>query len=123
MLTPLIEKRPVFRRCSKRCTRFAPTVREARLLRAFFDRIVAKAYVEEWASSDHFTVDGTLIESYASMKSLRRKENEATRVSGGSDDNDPGNPTMNFRGEKRSNRTHRSLTDPQARLARKSKGI
>ena len=93
------------------------------LLRSFFDRVVESAYVEEWASSDHFTVDGTLIESYASMKSLRPKGTEATRVSDGSDDDDPGNPTVNFRGEKRSNRTHRSLTDPQARLARKSKGV
>ena len=93
------------------------------LLRAFFDRVVERAYVEEWASSDHFTVDGTLIESYASMKSLRPKTTEATRVSDGSDDDDPGNPTVSFRGERRSNRTHRSLTDPQARLARKSEGV
>ncbi len=93
------------------------------LLRAFFDRVVERAYVDEWASSDHFTVDGTLIESYASMKSLRRKGSEATRVSDGSDDDDPGNPTVNFRGERRSNRTHQSLTDPEARLARRSKGV
>ena len=93
------------------------------LLRAFFDRVVESAYIEEWASSDHFTVDGTLIESYASMKSLRPKANEATRVSDGSDDDDLGNPTVNVRGEKRSNRTHRSLTDPEAQLARKSKGV
>jgi transposase len=93
------------------------------LLRKFFDRVVERAYVAEWASSDHFTVDGTLIESYASMKSLRPKETEATRVSDGSDDDDPGNPTVSFRGEKRRNRTHRSLTDPEARLARKSNGV
>jgi transposase len=93
------------------------------LLRAFFDRVVERAYVDEWASSDHFTVDGTLIESYASMKGLRRKGSEATRVSDGSDDDDPGNPTVNFRGERRSNRTHQSLTDPEARLARRSKGV
>ena len=93
------------------------------LLRAFFDRVVESAYVEEWASSDHFTVDGTMIESYASMKSLRPQGSEAARVSDGSDDDDQGNPTVNFRGEKRSNRTHRSLTDPEARLARKSKGV
>jgi transposase len=93
------------------------------LVRRFFDEVVKQAYVEEWASSEHFTVDGTLIESYASMKSLRPKDSEATRVSDGSDDDDPGNPTVNFRGEKRSNRTDRSLTDPEARLARKSKGV
>ena len=85
--------------------------------------MVESAYVEEWASSDHFTVDGTMIESYASMKSLRPQGSEAARVSDGSDDDDQGNPTVNFRGEKRSNRTHRSLTDPEARLARKSKGV
>src|SRR5690606_5993968 len=92
------------------------------LLRSFFDRVVERAYVEEWASSDHFTVDGTLIESYASMKSLRPKTSDAKQVSDGADDDDPGNPTVNFRGEKRSNRTHQSLTDPEARLARKSNG-
>lgn len=93
------------------------------LLRTFFDRVVEKAYVAEWASSEHFTVDGTLIESYASMKSLRPKDTQAERVSDGATDDDPGNPTVNFRGEKRSNRTHRSLTDPEARLARKSNGV
>ena len=93
------------------------------LVRRFFDEVVKQAYVEEWASSEHFTVDGTLIESYASMKSLRPKGSEATRVSDGSDDDDQGNPTVNFRGERRSNKTHRSLTDPEARLARKSKGV
>ena len=93
------------------------------LLRAFFDRVVESAYVEEWASSDHFTVDGTMIESYASMKSLRPQGSKVARVSDGSDDDDQGNPTVNFCGEKRSNRTHRSLTDPEARLARKSKGV
>jgi transposase len=93
------------------------------LVRTFFDQVVEKAYLEEWASSEHFTVDGTLIESYASMKSLRPMTSDATQVSDGSDDDDPGNPTVNFRGEKRSNRTHRSLTDPEARLARRSDGV
>ena len=73
-------------------------------------------------SAEHFTVDGSLIESYASMKSLRPKESTDTRVSEGSEDDDPGNPTVSFRGERRRNETHRSLTDPEARLARKSKG-
>jgi len=93
------------------------------LLRTFFDRVVERAYVEEWASNEHFTVDGTLIESYASMKSLRVKDSAAKKVSDGSDDDDPGNPTVSFRGEKRRNETHRSLTDPEARLARKSNGV
>lgn len=92
------------------------------LLRKFFDRVVEQALVEEWASSEDFTVDGSLIESYASMKSMRPKESADTRVSEGADDDDPGNPTVSFRGERRTNSTHHSLTDPEARLARKSKG-
>jgi len=91
------------------------------LIRGFFDRVVESAYLEKLASVDHFTVDGTLIDSYASMKSFRRKDT-AAKVSDGSDDGDPGNPTVNFRGEKRSNATHQSLTDPEARLYRKAAG-
>jgi transposase len=91
------------------------------LIRSFFDRVVESAYLEKLASADHFTVDGTLIESYASMKSFRRKES-AQKVSDGSEDGDAGNPTVNFRGEKRSNQTHESLTDPEARLYRKADG-
>ncbi len=93
------------------------------LLRKFFERVVAQAYVEEWASNDHFTVDGTLIESYASLKSLRPKDSGVERVSEGSDDGDGGNPTVNFRGEKRKNDTHQSVVDPEARLYRKSYGV
>lgn len=92
------------------------------LLRTFFDRVVEQALVEQWASGEDFTVDGSLIESYASMKSLRPKETTDTRVSEGAEDEDPGNPTVSFRGERRRNETHRSLTDPEARLARKSRG-
>jgi transposase len=76
------------------------------LLRKFFDRVVERAYVEEWASDEHFTVDGTLIESYASLKSVRPKDSGVERVSEGSDDNDPGNPTVNFRA--RGGRTRRT---------------
>jgi transposase len=93
------------------------------LVRKFFERVVAQAYLEEWASNEHFTVDGTLIESYASMKSVRPKGSGTERVSEGSDDEDPGNPTVNFRGEKRRNETHRSVVDPEARLYRKSYGV
>lgn len=93
------------------------------LLRKFFERVVKQAYVEEWASEDHFTVDGTLIESYASLKSLRPKDSGVERVSEGSDDDDPGNPTVNFRGEKRRNATHTSVVDPEARLYRKGNGV
>jgi len=92
------------------------------LIRSFFDRVVEGAYLEKLASGDHFTVDGTLIESYGSMKSFRRRDGADQKVSDGSDDGDPGNPTVNFRGEKRTNATHQSITDPQARLYRKAAG-
>lgn len=92
------------------------------LLRTFFDRIVEGAYLEELASDEHFSVDGSLIESYASMKSLRRIDSADEKVSDGSVDGDPGNPSVDFRKEKRSNATHRSITDPEARLAKRSGG-
>ena len=69
-------------------------------------------------SNDHFTVDGTLIEAWASLKSFRKKDEDAGDE--GPPD-DPGNPTVDFHGEKRSNETHESKTDPEAKLAKKSK--
>jgi transposase len=92
------------------------------LVRKFFDCVVADAILEGLVSEDHFSVDGTLIESYASIKSLRPIDQQDQKVSDGGDDDDPGNPTVNFRGEKRSNKTHRSVTDGESRLARKGKG-
>jgi transposase len=92
------------------------------LLRIFFDRVVDEAYLEKLASKEHFSVDGSLIESYASMKSLRRIDSPDQKVSDGSVDGDPGNPSVDFRNEKRTNATHRSITDPEARLATRSKG-
>jgi transposase len=86
----------------------------------FFRAVVAQARAAKLTSHDHFTVDGTLIEAWASLKSFKRKDEH-------DDDNaappdDPGNPTVNFHGEKRRNDTHASTTDPDARLARKGKG-
>ncbi len=88
------------------------------LVQKFFEQVVANALVEQYASNDHFTVDGTLIQSWASLKSFRPKEEPRDRppAEGGS------NPSVDFRGEKRSNETHRSTTDPEARLAKKSPG-
>ncbi len=77
----------------------------------FFEAVLAQAESEGLVSSEHFTVDGTLIEAWASQKSFVRKDEKRR------DDDDPGNPTVNFRGEKRSNQTHASRTDPDARLA------
>jgi len=69
-------------------------------------------------SDEHFTVDGTVLEAWAGAKSFQRKDGKNSPSS----DDDPGNPTVNFHGEKRSNRTHESKTDPDAKLARKSDG-
>ena len=90
------------------------------LVGKFFDRVVAEALAEQWASEGHFTVDGTLIQSWASLKSLEPRDPQAEGPE--RDDDDPGNPSVNFRGEKRSNATHVSRTDPEARLMRKGKG-
>jgi len=91
-------------------------------VRDFFDRIVQEAILEGLVSEDHFSVDGTLIQSFASMKSLRPIGTKDKKVSDGAGDDDPGNPTVSFHNEKRSNQTHRSIVDPEARLARKGKG-
>ena len=79
--------------------------------------MLAQARSRALLSSEHFTVDGTLIEAWAGHKSFKRKE--------GSDQqppDDPGNPTVDFHGERRSNATHQSTTDPEARLAKKGAG-
>ena len=83
----------------------------------FFRAVVAQAKSANLMSSDHFTVDGTLIEAAASLKSFKRKDDDDTTPP-----DDPGNPTVNFHGEKRSNATHESKTDPDAKLARKGNG-
>lgn len=83
----------------------------------FFRGVVEQARQLKLLSSEHFTVDGTLIQAWASLKSFKRKDQKPGR---GPDD--PGNPTVNFHGERRSNDTHQSTTDPEALLARKGKG-
>ncbi|MGH6628907.1 MAG: IS5 family transposase, partial [Burkholderiales bacterium] len=87
---------------------------------AFFQGVLAQANARQLLSHEHFTVDGTLLEAWASHKSVRPM---TERASSNDRDEDPKNPTVDFRGEKRSNATHRSVTDPDARLARKSKGM
>src|SRR5713226_7527382 len=83
----------------------------------FFRGVVAQARALKLLSGEHFTVDGTLIEAWASLKSFKRKD------AGPSDPpDDPGNPTVNFHGERRSNETHQSTTDPEAKLAKKGPG-
>jgi hypothetical protein len=69
-------------------------------------------------SQEHFTVDGTLIEAWASLKSFRRKGEKPEQRS---PPDDRGNPSVDFHGEKRSNETHESTTDPESKLAKKAK--
>jgi IS5 family transposase len=90
---------------------------EAEVAKEFLGRVVAHAREQGWMSDEHFTVDGTLLEAWASLKSFQRKDQGDS-----SPPDDPGNPTVDFHGEKRSNRTHESKSDPEAQLARKSKG-
>jgi len=84
----------------------------------FFAEVVNLARAQGWVSDEHFSVDGTLIEGWASMKSFRPKS-EIDQGGGGPG---AGNPWMDFHGEKRSNDTHASTTDPDLRLARKGPG-
>jgi len=85
----------------------------------FFDAVVREARKRGLLSDEHFTVDGTLIDAWASMKSFQPKENANSPQPPNNGDR---NPTVDFHGEKRSNTTHQSVTDPQARLMRKGKG-
>lgn len=85
---------------------------------AFFSAVLSQAQETGLTSDEHFTVDGTLIEAWAGLKSFRRKDGQGA----GPSDDDPGNPTVNFHGEKRRNDTHQSKTDPAAKLFRKSNG-
>jgi transposase len=87
--------------------------------RWFFDAVVREAREAGLMSAEHFTVDGTLIEAWASLKSFRPKGEERA---GDKDQGDPGNPTVDFHGEKRKNDTHQSTTDPDSLLMRKGPG-
>lgn len=85
----------------------------------FFEAVVAQARGLGLLSNEHFSVDGTLIEAWASLKSFRPKDEPSEERE---PPDDPSNPTVNFHGEKRGNETHVSTTDPEARLARKGSG-
>jgi transposase len=90
---------------------------ESDIAGAFFDAVRRQADEAGLLSDEHFTVDGTLLEAWASLKSFRRKDEGPTPPP-----DDPGNPTVNFHGESRRNDTHQSTTDPDAQLARKGAG-
>ncbi len=123
---------------------FVPTVfahnrqrlAEHGLTQRFFAGVVAQAISAGLASDEHFAVDGSLIQSHASLKSLRKiaraGEGDGNDADGGDDDTPtPGGPprrtsrneSVDFKGESRGNATHRSATDPQARLARKGNNV
>ena len=92
---------------------------EADVAQAFFESVIDQAKKRGLLSDEHFTVDGTQIAAWASQKSFKRKDGEpdSTSSSDGSR-----NPTVDFHGEKRSNETHQSTTDPDARQYTKAKG-
>jgi len=90
---------------------------EADVAKEFLGRVVERARSAGLTSDEHFTVDGTLLEAWASLKSFQPKDSNKNPPP-----DDPGNPTVNFHGERRSNETHASRSDPDARLARKGPG-
>jgi transposase len=90
---------------------------DGEVARRFFDQVLVEARERDLVSEEHFSVDGTLIEAWASLKSFRPKDDSDQQPP-----DDPGNATVNFHGEKRSNETHQSRTDPDSRLARKGNG-
>jgi len=97
------------------------TKNRERLLRgdvaeAFFQRVLALARAEALLSDEHFSVDGTLVQAWAGQKSFQRKGSTPPPP------DDPGNPTVNFHGEKRRNATHASITDSDALLFKKATG-
>ena len=81
----------------------------------FFAEVVELAKSRGWASNEHFSVDGTLIEAWASMKSFLKKDEPPPPPGGG-------NGWVDFKGEKRSNETHASTTDPEAKLVKHNEG-
>ena len=89
---------------------------EHRVAREFLTAVIGEARRRKMLSDDHFTVDGTLLEAWASLKSIHPKDDGSTPKRGDK------NPEVDFRGEQRTNDTHRSSTDPEARLARKGRG-
>lgn len=105
------------------------------ITRKFSDKVVEMAFAAGLISEDHFSIDGSLLQSHASLKSLKQIErlkaaaaqNKDKDGDGGAgstgDTGSVGNPWVDFKGEKRSNKTHRSVTDPEARLYTKSKGV
>jgi transposase len=97
-------------------------VLSAEAAKLFFAEVYDLSQQEGWTRDQHFTADGTLIEAWASLKSFVRKDGKSRNQVQSAKDDDPGNPTINFHGEKRTNATHRSATDPESVLYRKGSG-
>jgi transposase len=103
------------------------------ITKKFSDRIVMMAIDAGLVSEDHFSIDGSLLQSHASLKSLKQlecqkavaegRDNDQKNDAGGDEGGNVGNPWVDFRGHTRSNKTHRSVTDPQARLYTKTTGV
>ena len=89
---------------------------EAAVAKEFLAQVVERAGAAGLVSDEHFTVDGTLLEAWASLKGFQAKDKQDAPP------DDPGNPTVDFHGQERSNETHESKTDPDALLARKGTG-
>lgn len=89
---------------------------DGKIAAAFFDAVLIHADAERLLSDEHFTVDGTLLEAWASQKSFQPRDQDPPSAGGG------GNPTVNFHGQRRTNATHQSTTDPDARLYKKARG-
>jgi len=92
---------------------------EADIVRKFFEQILDQGRAQGLLCDEHFTVDGTLIEAWASQKSFQPKDGDTSGPAAGGDGR---NEDVDYRGQKRSNETHASTTDPDARLAKKSQG-
>ena len=90
---------------------------EGSVAKQFLLQVVERAREAGLVSDEHFTVDGTLLEAWASLKSFQAKQQKTATPP-----DDPGNPTVDFHGQRRSNETHESKTDPDAKLARKGPG-
>jgi len=91
---------------------------ESDIAAEFFDAVLGQARAEGLLSAEHFTVDGTLVEAWASLKSFRPKDDPETPGGAPSGRNEE----VNFHGQRRANDTHASTTDPEARLYRKGNG-
>jgi len=89
---------------------------DGNIAEVFFQAVLQQARKRSLLSDEHFTVDGTLLEAWASVKSYQRRDGKNAVPP-----DDPGNATVDFHGEKRSNQTHASKTDPDAKMARKGK--